>query len=51
MAFLALVQGYHLVDGSFVGSVPMVAGTLAVLAVTTGLAHALGPRLARNERH
>jgi hypothetical protein len=49
MAFLALVQGYHLVGGEFVGVTPMVAGGLGVLAATTVLAHLVRPRLTRNE--
>ena len=50
MAFLALVQGYHLFGGDFVGVAPMVGGALGVLVVTTGLAHALRPRLTESER-
>ena len=49
MAFLALVQGYHLVEGDFVGVTPMVVGTLAVTVATAVVAHVLRPRLAGNE--
>ena len=44
MAFLVLVQGYHLVGGKFVGVTPMVVGGLGVLATTTALAHLVRPR-------
>ena len=50
MAFLALVQGYHLFGGDFVGVTPMVAGALAVLVVTTVLAQTLQSRLTESER-
>jgi len=49
MAFLALLQGYHLVTNRFLGVGPMAAGAVAVFAVTTGLAHTLRPRLIQNE--
>ena len=49
MAFLVLVQGYHLVADDFLGIAPMAAGALTVLGVTTAAAHTLWPRLAQNE--
>jgi hypothetical protein len=51
MAFLALVQGYHLFGGAFVGITPMLVGALGVLATTTVLAQVVRPRLTGNERH
>ncbi|WP_302082212.1 hypothetical protein [Salinibaculum rarum] len=49
MAFLVLVQGYHLVADDFLGLGPMAAGALAVLVATTALSHAVRPRLLQNE--
>ena len=49
MAFLALVQGYHLVGGEFVGLTPMVAGAVGVLVATTAIAHTVRPRLTESE--
>jgi hypothetical protein len=49
MAFLVLVQGYHLVADDFLGIAPMGAGALVVLGATTAAAHTLRPRLTQNE--
>jgi hypothetical protein len=49
MAFLALVQGYHLVVDDFLGVAPMAAGAVVVLVATTAAAHTLRPRLPQNE--
>jgi hypothetical protein len=49
MAFLVLVQGYHLFADDFLGIGPMAAGALVVLVATTTAAHTLRPRLTQNE--
>ena len=49
MAFLALVQGYHLVVDDFLGIAPMTVGVLVVFVATTGAAHTVRPRLPKNE--
>ena len=45
MAFLALVQGYHLVADRFLGLAPMAVGAIVVFAATTVSAHALRLRV------
>jgi hypothetical protein len=51
MAFLAAVQGYQLAVARLrVPAVGLLGVVLVVGAVTTGLAYALEPRLARNGR-
>ena len=49
MAFLVLVQGYHLVADDFLGIAPMGVGAAVVLVVTSAAAHTLRPRLVQNE--
>ncbi len=50
MAFLVLVQGYHLFVDDFLGIAPMAVGAVVVLATATALAHTVRPRLVQNER-
>jgi hypothetical protein len=45
MAFLVLVQGYHLVGDRFLGLGPMTVGAVVVFVATTVSAHALRPRV------
>jgi len=46
LSFLVLLQGYHLVGGTFVGVGPMVAVAGGVFLATAATAHAVRPRVA-----
>jgi hypothetical protein len=48
LVFLVLHQAYLLLDGTFLGFVPVTLVALAVGAVVAGTAHLLGRRLSEN---
>ncbi|PSP42580.1 hypothetical protein BRC66_00940 [Halobacteriales archaeon QH_2_66_30] len=47
LSFLVLLQGYHLVGGTFVGVGPMAGVAAAVFVVSAVATHVLRPHLAR----